>query len=647
MGLDFIQNPKHLKKIKERQKAIDNIKLTELKRNAFLKDQIINHNRIDLLMREVLGYTDVMDFHLLMFYHNTYSYRKLENQKWHLLLAPRGSGKCLCESVKISLSNGDIKKIKDIKVGDKILSLNDKTLKQDVDKVVAKVKSGRKKVYTLKLKSGREITSTLDHRYRSFNEWKKLSDFEIGEKIAVPRNLKMGSDVFWDSIESIEYKGIKETYDLQTLKNHNFVAQNIYTHNSTVLTISKIILDILQNPNIRILIASKTDANAIAFLSEIKQKIQSKKFVQIFGDLVGRIWNDGAIVINTRTAAHKEETVTTVGYTGALASKHFDKIYADDLVDEENSKTEVQRLKLYTWFYKILDPTLEPDGEMNIIGTRYHPTDLYGSLIESVFTKKNSKGKVLKRYYIRIKALIKKKNLQNAEKLKEHQKLISFWPSKFSVKFLLKKKKDQGTIIFNSQYMNDVRAMKGKIFKVDWFNWARIENLKLKELMIFQGVDLAIKQKENADKFAHVTIGVDPKTFNIFVLNYYNRITHYTDQKKVIDEKHLKYDPIRVGIEANGYQEAILQDMKADKELSKVRAVPVFTETDKTMRAWKLSAYFERGQVFLLEGMHELQEHLLQMPDGRYKDLFDALDIAIRVAFKGKKKQRENEPDLI
>lgn len=509
MTLDFIQNPKHLKALKERQRVIDNVKLTELKKNAFLKDQIINHSRIDLLMREVLGYTSVMDFHLLMFYHNTNCYKKVEKQKWHLLLAPRGSGKSSC------------------------------------------------------------------------------------------------------------------------------------------ITISKIILDILQNPNIRILIASKTDSNAIAFLSEIKQKIQSKKFKTIFGDLIGRIWNDGAIVVKNRTASHKEETVSTVGYTGALASKHFDKIYADDLVDEENSKTDTQRQKLYTWFYKILDPTLEPDGEMNIIGTRYHPNDLYGTLIESVFTKKNSKGKVLKRYYIRIKALLKKQNLKNKHKLKEHQKYISFWPEKFSVKFLLKKKRDQGSIIFNSQYMNDVKAMVGKIFKVDWFNWYKLEDVDIKKLMVFQGVDLAIKQKDDADKFSHVTIGVDPKTFNIFVLNYYNRITHYTDQKKVIYEKYNRYDPIRVGIEANGYQEALLQDMRSDKDLSKVTAIPVFTEIDKTMRAWKLSAYFERGQVFFLEGMHELQEHLLQMPDGRYKDLFDALDIAIRVAFRGKKKTRNKEPGLI
>lgn len=504
---NVVTDPKHLAAVRKRQEAIDNVKKQKLITNRWLKDQIINHSRIDLLMKEVIGYDQLQDFHMLMWYHQRKSYVAKDKQKWHLALAPRGGGK------------------------------------------------------------------------------------------------------------------------------------------STILTISNIILDIVQNPNIRILIASKTDTNAVGFLREIKQKLESPRFIEVFGNHQGKLWNENEITVHPRTSTAKEPTVATVGYTGALASKHFDKIYADDLVDEENSKTEQQRKKLETWLYKILDPTLEPDGSMNIIGTRYHPDDIYGTLIDTTFTKKNSKGEVKAKFYVRVPSLIKKKKYKRG--CKERKKYISFWPEKFSVKFLLAKRRQQGTIIFNSQMQNDVDAMKGKIFQVDWFQWYNRGELKLSDLRIFQGVDLAIKQAENADKFAHCTIGVDPKTMNIYVLDYYNRVTHYTQQKTVIGRNFRKYDPIRVAIEANGYQRALLQDMKTDKKLSCVRAVPVFTDTDKTMRAWKLSAYFERGQVFLCEGMHELQEHLLGMPDGRYKDLFDALDLAINTAFFGQKKRRNKEVGCI
>jgi len=509
MSVAQLLTDNNVKRFQDKQRLEDEYKKNTVVKDEFLRRQILENDRIDLLMTEVLGY-QCLDFHVLMWWHREKKGLDMEGQKWHLCLAPRGGGK------------------------------------------------------------------------------------------------------------------------------------------TTIMTIASVILDILKNPAIRVLIASKTDSNAVEMLSEIKKKLESERLIEIFGSQQGKIWNDGEITVLGRDKdklAPKGKTVATIGVGSALASRHFDKIYADDLVDEANSLTEIQREKIYNWFYKILDPTLVPDGSMSLIGTRYHYSDLWGTLIDKTFTKKNKKGKVLREYYIRVPALIKKKNWRKYKKRAD--RYISFWAERFSVKFLLRKRKDQGTIIFNSQYQNDTEAMKGKIFKYDWFEWYKRDEINIKELKVFQGVDLAIKQSDKADKFAHCTIGVDIKTMDIYVLNYYNRVTHYTKQKRIIGKRFNKYDPIRVGIEANGYQGALLQDMRDNTELAKVRAIPVFTDTDKTIRAWKLSAYFERGQVHLLEGMTELQQHLLKMPDGRYKDLFDALDIAIQMAFGKKRKVRQTEPGII
>jgi len=100
-------------------------------------------------------------------------------------------------------------------------------------------------------------------------------------------------------------------------------------------------------------------------------------------------------------------------------------------------------------------------------------------------------------------------------------------------------------------------------------------------------------------------------------------------------------------VEANGFQGALIQDMQTDDELAKVRCVPVFTEKDKVTRAWMLTAFFERGQVYLAEGMTHVRDHLLAFPSGRYKDLFDAIDFAITIAFSGMGKQRDKEPGLM
>lgn len=508
-AIDYSQSSSDSKKYLKRLEQENSLKRKRAIRKQYLRNLILNHGRIDVLMTEILGYS-IMDFHYLLWYHRKNHAYLIEKQKWHLALAPRGAGK------------------------------------------------------------------------------------------------------------------------------------------STILTVASVILDILQNPNIRILIASKTDENAVAFLSEIKAKLQLPELVEIFGLQKGELWNEGVIKVAQRTSTDKEPTVKTVGVNGALASGHFDKIYADDLVDEENSKTEAQREKLFTWFYKILDPTLEPDGAMSVVGTRYHPEDLYGKLIATVFEKKNKAGKIIRQNYIRLPALMRKPKHLCVGLTKTWEKYTSIWPEKFSVKFLLKKRATQGTIIFNSQMQNDVEAMKGKIFKFDWFQFYEKSDINIKELFIVQGVDLAIKQHETADKFAHCTIGIHPQTRNIYILEYYNKVTHYKIQKQVIKAQFKKYDPVRVAIEANGYQRSLLQDMRLDPKLSNIRAVPLFTDKDKTLRAWKLSAYFERGQVFMLQEMHEMQQTLLQMPDGRYKDLFDALDFAVEIAFNHKAQRvRESEPGLI
>ena len=94
-----------------------------------------------------------------------------------------------------------------------------------------------------------------------------------------------------------------------------------------------------------------------------------------------RITDDREFTVNKRSIIKKEATLTALGASGAVISKHFDVIIGDDLVGLENARTEKQRSNLKEWFYSSLFPTLEPDGEIHILGTRYNPLDLYEDLI--------------------------------------------------------------------------------------------------------------------------------------------------------------------------------------------------------------------------------------------------------------------------
>jgi predicted phage terminase large subunit-like protein len=403
---------------------------------------------------------------------------------------------------------------------------------------------------------------------------------------------------------------------------------------STVCTIAKSIHYLLKNPNFRILIVSKTTGQAESFLKEIKAQFEDNDLLaKIFGPYYDprlvKKWDNSEIEVLPRTARAKEASVTTLGVGSQIVGKHYDAILCDDLVDEENSRTEHQRDKVKAWYYTSLDPTLEPSddqvehrGEYHRLGTRYHHDDLY--------------------HHLMINELKGHTNIQPAL----DDKGRSAWPEKYSAAWFLKKKKKSGIIIFNAQYQCDTEAMKGKIFQYDDCQFIESENIP-SELQIYMGVDLAITQAESADKFAICILGMD-KSKNRYILDFMDKHLRFGEQTASIIEFYEKWKPIRCCIEINAYQQAQYQHLQDDYDTD-MRLKPITQIKDKITRAWKLSHLFENKKMFFKKGgnMHLLVEQLVLFPNYRFKDLFDALDLAVKATMHRKRKSREKEPGLI
>ena len=404
---------------------------------------------------------------------------------------------------------------------------------------------------------------------------------------------------------------------------------------STVGDVDYCITKILRDPNIRIMIGSKTQTQAEAFLKEIRTHFeQNVDLVRIFGDWKkskDNVWNDREFTVNKRSIIKKEATVTALGASGAVISKHFDIIIGDDLVGLENARTERQRANLKEWFYSSLFPTLEPDGEIHILGTRYNPLDLYEDLIKS--------GS----YAV---------NIQQAINVVDGKE-CSLWEDKFTLERLKQIRADSGKIIFNMQYQNDTELAKGKIFKAQYFRYydeykldydfqsAKIclknsEGIDVwKKVSVYMGADLAISESENEknDYFVLMMIGVDDEN-NVYVLEYVKeRLSFNSQLTTTISYGRNKYPMVeRVGVETNQYQKALAQELR---RLSLLPVININTTKDKVTRAMRRSANFENGKVFFREGMDDLEECLLLFPEVDHDDLFDALDHAMTVADKG------------
>lgn len=477
-----------------------------------------------------------------------------------------------------------------------------------------------------------ELVSLYDHYVSMGNEWMRRQILR-NNRIDILAGAVLGFEVRPFHLQMMRY---------QFLHPENMQLVFRGAGKSTVCTITKTIHLLLKNPNLRILIASKTIQAAEAFLKEIKTHFEDNtRLIELFGPYYDprkvAKWDSKEIEVLPRTKVAKEASVTCIGVDGMVVGKHYDVIISDDLVDEDNSRTKHQRDKVKTWYYKVLDPTLEPPdpevehrGEHHRLGTRYHFDDLYGHLEANEL----------------------KEHTQTIPALDEHGR--SPWPEKYPPAWFKEKLKKSGLIIFNSQYQCDTEAMKGEIFQYDDCQILSSDKWP-KDLRVFMGVDLAISEKSKNDKFAMVVIGRDTER-RYYVLDYYENQLRFGKQTEKILEWYKRWDPVRCAIEINAYQDAQYQNLRDNEELlekfglegADLRIKGVHTDKDKITRAWKLSPIFEDKRVYFRESQQLLIEHLVLFPNFKYKDLFDAFDLAVKASrLKQRRRRKRREPGLI
>jgi replicative DNA helicase len=115
-----------------------------------------------------------------------------------IIIAGRPSmGKCLAFDSQIVLSDGSIATIEQLyhQQQAEILTLNN-NWQFSLTKPSAYVDDGIKPVFKVTTRLGRSIETTITHPFLTLDGWKKLSELQVGEKIAVPRNIPVfGSEL--------------------------------------------------------------------------------------------------------------------------------------------------------------------------------------------------------------------------------------------------------------------------------------------------------------------------------------------------------------------------------------------------------------------------------------------------------------------
>lgn len=417
---------------------------------------------------------------------------------------------------------------------------------------------------------------------------------------------------------------------------------------STVGTIAKGVFYLCVNRSLRLVIASKKYGNAQGFLKTIAAHLMTNEMlIEMFGHFKDPnpksklTWNEDEIVVVGREQVFREASISCAGADTATASKHFDVEFSDDIVDNTNSTTKEMRDKVETWYNSILDPCMEPPddqvpyrGDRNRLGTRYHHDDLYAR-----WMAKNEEER-----QIGVEPSIAVNVIPALD-----EDFRSPWPEKWPPEEFLRRRRRYGKIIFDAQYQCNTEGMKGTIIQIDDcqpISQAELATLiASRKLRYFMGVDLAISDKQTADRFALVVIGMDEARRYYVVAHYRGRI-RFVEQTRKIIEMWQKWKVERIAIEANGYQGAQLEMLKREHPTIPLRRIVQKTGDDKTSRCMRLSAVFEDKRVFFPSGCDLLIDELVRMPNVAHDDSFDAFDLAVAASNKRERRARV-EPGIM
>lgn len=296
--------------------------------------------------------------------------------------------------------------------------------------------------------------------------------------------------------------------------------------------------ELTKDPTLRILYISSTSNLATKQLKFIKDILTNDTYRLYWPEMVNfeegmrEKWTEREISIDhpkRKDENIRDPSIFTAGLTSNIVGLHCDIAVMDDVVVQGNAYTEDGREKVKDQ-YSLLS-SIETGGAREwIVGTRYHPKDLYALIQDMKLDRYDELGNVIETedLFDVFERQVESVGDGSGQYLwPKQQRSDGKWFG-FDREILDKKRAQYiNKIHFRAQYYNDPHDTDSAVFKRDLFQYYEPGWLSKRDgntffrserLNVFAAVDFAFTTGRKSDYTAIVVIGIDGK-HNYYILD--------------------------------------------------------------------------------------------------------------------------------
>jgi phage terminase large subunit-like protein len=361
----------------------------------------------------------------------------------------------------------------------------------------------------------------------------------------------------------------------------------------------------------------------------------------------------------------RDPSVFTGGLTTSLTGLHCDIAVLDDVVVYENAYTGEGRNKVKSQ-YSLLSSIEGAEAKEWVVGTRYHPSDLYNDLLQMVEDQYDERGEKVgeDNIYEIFEKPVEDRGDGTGEFLwPRSQRKDGKWFG-FDLKILAKKRGqylDKGQ--FRAQYYNDPSDPDNVPVGSDKFQYYERKHIredngytyyKDNRLNVFAAVDFAFSLGKRSDYTAIVVVGIDADN-NIYVLDIdrfrTDRISEYFEHILHLSNK---WSFRKLRAETTVAQMAIVRQLK---ELIKQHGLTISIDEFRPNKSQgnkqerissvleprydNLSIWHYRG------GNTQILEEELSSRNPPHDDVIDALASVVDMAVKPARAVRKQKDNVV